>query len=159
MSEPLRKHFTVKAVFVFRRAQPVRYDVDSTSWMKIHFDFADSLLATRWLGFLPLDNFSQGNSDMTKPGKDRTLAGELVSNCFLFLFDPMHAASLDSQQFKCNFVVSNSTEADLLSLLLLLFLFFAFSLVAALLRCCCDNIIAFCWYALSFWRQLSKLLH
>ena len=87
---------------------------------------------------------------MTKPGKDRTLAGELVSNCFFFLFDPMHAASLDSQQFKCNFVVSNSTEADLLSLLLLLFLFFAFSLVAALLRCCCDNIIAFCWYALSF---------
>ena len=87
---------------------------------------------------------------MTNPGKDRNLAGELVSNCFLFLFDPMPAASLDSQQFKCNFVVSNSTEADLLSLLLLLFLFFAFSLVAALLRCCCDNIIAFCWYALSF---------
>lgn len=68
-SVPLRKHFTVKAVFVFRRAQPVRYDVDSTSWMKIHFDFADSLLATSWRGFLPLDNFSQGNSDMTNPVK------------------------------------------------------------------------------------------
>lgn len=117
--------------------------------MKIHFDFADSLIATRWLGFLPLDNFSQGNIDMTNPAKIEIWLENWLVIVFLFLFDPMHAASLDSQQFKCNFVVSNSTEADLLSLLLL-FLFFAFSLVAALLRCCCDNIIAFCWYALSF---------